>query len=72
VTTILHLVVGLIIAAGVLPSDRPEPRIGLLVIAGFFGAASVAAGQVIHRRSPVNAWLLVGLVPAIVGAIWIF
>jgi hypothetical protein len=72
VTTILHLVVGLIIAAWVLPSDRPAPRIGLLVIAGFFGAASVAAGQVIHRRPPVNAWLLVGLIPAIAGAIWIF
>ncbi|MGN6723048.1 MAG: hypothetical protein ACTHJM_10590 [Marmoricola sp.] len=72
VTTILHLVVGLIIAAWVLPDHPIAPRIGLLGIAGFFGMVSVATGQLIHRRSPFNAWLLLGLVPAVAGAIWIF
>ena len=42
VTTILHFVVGLVIAAWVLPGDRTVDRIGLLVIAAFFAALAVA------------------------------
>ena len=41
VTTILHLVAGLTIAAWLLPDNRQGARIGLLVIAGFFAAVAV-------------------------------
>ena len=44
VTTILHLVAGLVIAAWVLPNERMPARIGLLVIAGFFAVVAVATG----------------------------
>lgn len=66
VTTILHLSAGLIAAA--LFADRPDSRIGLLVIGGLFGVVAVAAGLAIHRKSLVSWWLLLGWIPAAIGA----
>lgn len=69
VTTILHLVAGLTIAAVTL--DGPlSSRVGLAVIAGIFGAIAVAAGRGIHGRSVLSPWLLLGLVPTLVG-LWL-
>lgn len=70
VFTIGHLVVGMILAALATPQDATVPRIGLCVIAGAFGAIAVAAGHLIHGRNPLNAWLLVGLVPTAIG-LWL-
>ncbi|MGN6162153.1 MAG: hypothetical protein ACTHOG_10705 [Marmoricola sp.] len=50
VTTIFHLVVGLVIAAFVLPSERTSARIGLLVIAGFFAVVAGAAAVRLARQ----------------------
>lgn len=66
VTTILHLSAGLVVAA--LFSHRLDAKIGLLVIGGLFGVVAVAAGLAIHRRRILNWWLLLGWIPAIVGA----
>ncbi|KQY55502.1 MULTISPECIES: hypothetical protein [unclassified Nocardioides] len=68
VTTILHLVVGLVLAAAMVEDDRLDAQIGLLVIAGIFGVLSVAVGRVIHQRSMLTPWLLLGPVPALIGA----
>ncbi len=68
VTTILHLVVGLILAGIFIDESRPKARIGLIVIAGIFGMGAVAAGLAIHQKNPVAPWLLVGTVPSFVGA----
>lgn len=69
VFTIAHLAVGLVIAAFQVRADDTSARIGLCVIAGIFGALGVGAGQLIHRRNPLNAWLLVGLMPGVVGLV---
>lgn len=69
VSTILHLAVGLIVAALHLPADATASRVGLTVIAGVFGALAVAAGLAIHRRSPLSPWLLLGAVPTAVGLV---
>jgi hypothetical protein len=66
VTTILHLSAGVVLAA--LFADRPDARIGLLVIGGLFGVVAVAAGLAIHRRSLLSWWLLLGWIPAAIGA----
>ena len=66
VTTILHLSVGLVVAA--LFADRPDARVGLLVIGGLFGVVAVAAGLAIHKRSLLTGWLLLGWIPAAIGA----
>lgn len=69
VTTITHLVVGLVVAAVFL--DGPTgSRVGLSVIAGIFGAMAVAAGRAIHGKRLLSAWLLLGLVPAAAG-LWL-
>ena len=72
VTTILHMSGGLVLAALTVPHDRTVARVGLLVIAGLFGVMSVAAGLGIHKRSVLSWWLLLGWIPAVVGAYFVF
>jgi hypothetical protein len=72
VTTILHLVVGLVVAAAVVDEDRLDARVGLLVIAGAFGVLAVAAALAIHQRSLLSPWLALGAVPALVGIAFVF
>lgn len=68
VTTILHLVVGMILLALSIDEQYQTSRWGLLVISAIFGLMSVAAGRAIHRASVLTPWLLLGLVPSLVGA----
>ncbi len=68
--TILHLSVGLVVAAYF--SDRTDARIGLLVISAAFGVIAFEAALLIHRRRPVSWWLLAGLVPPLLGAWLVF
>ncbi|MEO5662493.1 MAG: hypothetical protein ABIR39_04345 [Nocardioides sp.] len=67
VTTIFHLVMGLIIAALFLDDPRPGARVGLCLIAGAFGVIAVAVAMLIHGHKPLTPWLLVGLVPSAIG-----
>jgi hypothetical protein len=69
-TTILHLAAGVVVAAYF--SDRVDSQIGLLVISAAFGLIAIEAALLIHRHRPVSSWLLLGLVPALVGAYIIF
>jgi hypothetical protein len=69
VTTIFHLVMGLIIAALFLDDPRPGARVGLCLIAGAFGVIAVALALMIHGRRPVSPWLLLGLVPSAIGIV---
>lgn len=71
VTTILHLSLGLLIGAAFMPESRPDARVGLVVLAGVTGVFAVAAGFAIHLRSMLTPWLLVGLLPAVIGAFFI-
>jgi len=66
----LHLAAGLVIGAYV--SDRPDARVGLVVIAGILGFLAVLAALVIHRVSLPSWWLLLGVVPGLVGAVIVF
>lgn len=70
VTTIIHLVVGLVVAA-VMVDDVPDTsKIGLTVVAGIFGAIAVATGLAIHGRRILSPWLLLGVVPTAIG-LWL-
>ena len=70
VTTILHLSAGLVLAAMFLDDRGRSSQIGLDVIAGIFGVLAVAAARAIHRRPILTPWLLVGVVPGVVG-VWL-
>ena len=72
VTTILHLVAGLILAAAFMDVERTSSRVGLLVISGAFGIIAIAAGLAIHQRRLVSPWLLLGTIPAVVAATVMF
>jgi len=71
VTTILHMSAGLAVAAAFMDDSRLGARIGLLVIAGLFGVVAMGAGAAIHRSS-FSWWLLLGWLPAAVGAYFTF
>lgn len=71
VTTVLHLSAGFVIAADHVPHDRTDAQVVLLVIASIFMAGGVAAALLINSRSWKSPWLLVGLLPALVGVWWI-
>ncbi|RYB91086.1 hypothetical protein EUA93_19355 [Nocardioides oleivorans] len=72
VTTILHLVVGLVVAAVMLDDSPTSSKVGLNVIAGIFGAAAVAAGRAIHGKPVLSPWLLLGVVPTAIGLVLTF
>ena len=69
-TTILHMTAGLVIAA--VYSDRLSSQIGLLAIGAAFGVMAIVAALVIHRHRLVTPWLLLSVVPSLIGAyiIW--
>src|SRR3954451_1582867 len=65
-TTIMHLAVGVMIAAYF--SHRLDAKIGLLVISAAFGIGAMVAALLIHKLRLLPSWLLIGLLPAVVGA----
>lgn len=69
-TTVAHLAVGIVIAALYVDESRPGARIGLNVIAAAFGVVAVAVFRAIHQKKAASAWLLLGVLPGIVG-IWL-
>jgi hypothetical protein len=68
-TTIIHLSIGLVIAAVAIDGGQPGARVGLNVIAAAFGVLSIAVFRAIHRKRFASPWLLLGLVPGIVGLV---
>jgi uncharacterized membrane protein YoaK (UPF0700 family) len=70
VTTILHFSAGLVLAAIYLDERGRSSQIGLDVIAGVFGVLAVAAGFAIHKKPVLTPWLLLGVLPGIVG-VWL-
>lgn len=70
VTTIVHLSAGFVIAADHVAADRMDARIGLNVIAMAFMVGGIAATLLINGRSWRSPWLLLGLVPGIIGLWW--
>lgn len=70
VTTILHLCVGLVLAALFLDASDIPGRVGLNVIAGLMGVGAVAAARGIHQKPILSPWLGLGLLVTAVG-LWI-
>ncbi len=67
VTTILHLSVGLVVAAYFLDEQAVVSRVGVCVIGAAFGVVAAAVGRLIHQKSIASPWLLLGLTPGLVG-----
>lgn len=69
VVTILHLAVGLDVAAYFIDERAVVSRVGLCLIAGAFGVVAAAAGRLIHQKPLASWWLTLGLVPGVVGVV---
>lgn len=69
-TTILHLAIGLVVAAAF--ADRLDAKIGLLVIGAAFGVVAFVTALIIHQHRLLSPWLLLGLLPSVVGAFVVF
>ncbi|MBS4754022.1 hypothetical protein KG112_14505 [Nocardioides sp. zg-ZUI104] len=69
-TTVLHLAVGFVVAADHVSADRPDARIALNVIGTIFMIGGIASTLLINGRSWRSPWLLLGLLPGIVGIWW--
>lgn len=70
VFTIAHLSVGMVLASLIVQSSATASRVGLNVIAGVFGVVGIAVGFAIHKKPPLTPWLLLGLIPMVVG-LWV-
>lgn len=66
-TTIFHLSAGLVIAGAVIDDSERVAQVGLCVLGGAFGVVAVASAFAIHRRPIASPWLLVGIVPTLIG-----
>ena len=69
VTTLFHLAAGLVVAAYFTDADRTAARIGLPILAGAVGVLAVAIGRAIHLKPILSPWLLVGMLPTVVGLV---
>ena len=69
-TTVLHLAVGLVVAADHAPTDRTDARLALNLIAIVFMVGGIGATLVLNDRSWKSPWLLVGFVLGAVGIWW--
>jgi len=61
---------GLSVLAG--SADRAGARPGLLVIAGVVGLMAMAGVRIINQKSVASPWLLLGLLPSLVGWYFLF
>ena len=69
-TTIVHLAGGLGDRGDVHQQLRTDAQIGLNILAGAFGVIAVAVFRAIHQFKLLSPWLLIGLVPTVVG-LWL-
>jgi hypothetical protein len=72
VTTLLHFSAGIALAAIFMDEGQVGGRIVLNVLAAVTGVLAVAAGRAIHGKRLVSTWLLLGLLPGVVGTVLTF
>jgi hypothetical protein len=79
VATTVVVIVGMGIAgplAGVSAAmdegDKAHSVVGIWVMSGLWGVATMAAVLVVHRHRLLSWWLLLGLVPALVALPWMW
>jgi hypothetical protein len=69
VTTLGHLVAGLVVGALFLDVDARVSRVGICVIGGLFGVVAVGLARLIHQKPIPSWWLLLGFLPGAVGLV---
>ncbi len=62
----------LVVVTHVTREDDPATAVALCIMTGVIGIAALVAILLMHRRSAVSWYLLLGLLPATGSAIWTF
>ena len=71
ITTLIHLTVGLILAADAVPDDRRDAQVCLIVLGAAFYVVGIAAVRAINKVPLATWWMLTGLVPVALGLWWV-
>ena len=71
VTTLIHLTVGLVLAADSVDEDRLDAQLGLILLGAAFYVVGIAAVRAINRKPLVTWWMLTALVPVAAGLWWV-
>lgn len=69
VTTLIHLTVGLILAADAADDDRRDAQLALILLGAAFFVLGIAAVRAINKKPLLTWWMLTGLIP-IAGGVW--
>lgn len=72
VTTVEHFALAFVFGAAYIDESRVAERVVLLALAGVVGVLGVAAAMLLHERRALSWWLPLGLLPALLGAVWVF
>jgi hypothetical protein len=71
ITTLVHLTVGLILAADAISDDQRYAQIILIVLGAAFSVVGIGAVRALNSKPLVTWWMLTGLVPVAVGLWWV-
>lgn len=71
VTTLIHLTIGLILAADAVDDDRLDAQLCLILLGAAFYVVGIAAVRAINRKPLLTWWMLTGLVPVAAGVWWV-
>lgn len=53
-------------------ADGAGAKPGLLIISGLVGLTTMIGVRLLNQLSPVSAWVLLGLLPALAGWYWLY
>ena len=71
ITTLIHLTVGLIVAADAVDDDRLDAQLALIILGAAFYVLGIAAVRAVNQKALLTWWMLTGLVPIAVGVWWV-
>jgi len=71
ITTLIHLTVGLILAADAVSDDRLDAQLALILLGAAFHVLGIAAVRAINRASLMSWWMLTALIPVGAGVWWV-
>lgn len=71
ITTLIHLTVGLVLAADAVSDDRRDAQVLLILLGAAFYLVGIAAVRAINNKPLLTWWMLTGLVPIAAGLWWV-
>lgn len=71
ITTLVHLTIGLILAADAISDDRRDAQVILILLGAAFYVVGIGAVRAINKRPLLTWWMLTALIPVAAGLWWV-